>query len=144
LESNIQLFAEMNLLIAIIMYPCSVHPDLNLESVFLLECHKMQGFHLFWRRAQTLDTCASCMGITKGIDVNSFELYTKYTGPPIDCRNNTFSGSILCYVWIDRLYTIISQKSEYNTWHRWYFEILTSYPDSIKSGLWESHLCGEN
>ena len=28
-------------IIAVVMYPCSVHPDLNLESVFLLECHKM-------------------------------------------------------------------------------------------------------
>ena len=34
-------------IIAVVMYPCSVHPDLNLESAFLLECHKMQGFHPF-------------------------------------------------------------------------------------------------
>ena len=37
--------AGMNLIGAVIMCPCSV--DLNLESVFLLECHKVHDFHLF-------------------------------------------------------------------------------------------------
>jgi hypothetical protein len=47
LETIIQLSVGMNLIVAVIMYSCSVHPDLNLESVFLLEYHKMQGIHPF-------------------------------------------------------------------------------------------------
>jgi hypothetical protein len=35
-------------------------------------------------------------GITGGININSFEPYTRYTGPPIHCRNNTFNGFTLC------------------------------------------------
>jgi hypothetical protein len=42
-ELNIYLLAEMNLIIAVVMYPYPVNPDLNLESVFLLECHKMSS-----------------------------------------------------------------------------------------------------
>jgi hypothetical protein len=38
------MWAEMNLIIAVVLYPCSVHPDLNLESLFLLESYIMQGF----------------------------------------------------------------------------------------------------
>ena len=64
--------------------------------------------------------------ITWGIDINSFKPYTRHTGPPIWFRNDTFSGSIPKLIY----YTIIQQKSEYNVWHRWYIEILTSYSDS--------------
>jgi hypothetical protein len=83
----------------------------------------------FTAKSLVLHCFAYIRAITQGIDINSVEPYVRYTGPPIHCRNNTFSDFILCYAWmID--YTIISKKSEYNTWHRWYIEILTSYPDS--------------
>ena len=64
-------------------------------------------------------------GITGGIDISSVQPYTRYTGLPMGCRNNISNGSIPGFM----DYTIISQKSEYNKWNRWYIEILTSYPD---------------
>jgi hypothetical protein len=64
----------------------------------------------FTAKSLVLHCFAYIRGITEGIDINSFQPYTRYTGPPIGCRNIIFSGSIPGF--ID--YTIISQKSEYN------------------------------
>ena len=32
----------MNLIITVVIYPCSAHPDLDLESLFLLECYLVE------------------------------------------------------------------------------------------------------
>ena|ERR1700683_5349827 len=65
-------------------------------------------------------------GITGGIDINSFESYTRYTGHSLAAEIKLLVvPSFAIPKLID--YTIISQKSEYNTQ---YIKILTSYPDS--------------
>ena len=84
---------------------------------------------IFWftGKSLVLHCFAYIKGITEGIDINSFQPCTRYTRPLIDCRNIIFSCSILCYAWIDRLYHYLTEI----TWHRWYIEILTSYPGFV-------------
>jgi hypothetical protein len=84
----------------------------------------------WWSTGQSLvlHCFAYIIGITEGIDISSFQHVLDIQGH--QQMVGIFFLAVPSFAMPELIdYTIISHKSEYNTWHRGYIEIQTSYFD---------------